>query len=623
MSLTPKYYGKVDAPNTERLIDGVAVATACNRFFKAAYVHLNARQHHDEYVWSASADQMLLAILNAYELLKENLVVHGSYKDFSLLFGQLPSGVGSCAFIRMSEYPYRVLYNGGRYFAICDQPYRILNPSVTLIARSLAHLKYFSCTKSTMYLLLMQFNSYMEEGTQVLGDTCRDPEEDRRLQYYFCARFPELASSSFEEKMTSHSLPRAELRKGELNDWHSMSHVFGWLLENPKAKILDIGGGEGAWAELVTSWFPDVTVTVADSGLPVCVGTDRIFPLGITSFLVLPESFDVVVMNMSLHHIPVSARQIVAALVRLVRADGVLIIRDHRVEDMFAEYAVLRAHEIFDQLIVDAHDCHFQNYRLWKQCEELLKLNAFTKVEPFDRYPLIAFPLGGVLRSDVGWYVRGEKFKYGLLLKWENAFLHNILLCSSKPVLLVEMAAARGFENPLLIANMFVAPWAVLGGGTGDKMCWRYKLPTHILSRVAIDKLSGMKLPVWTHGPMVCEDRKIRAFRVREKIPIQFRDRAHFSEYDVREEISKLLPLGSDELTTRDCTRALWGLAAQGYLQKYNFSDAPGDHSWEWTRKARDIGVTATDSHGMLYDQEPADVVDMVNDPDYIPYPDG
>jgi len=550
---------------------------------------------------SAVVEQIAFTALNGYKTFESATDVIMKNSKLAKTVRNLPKGFLSCIFIRTHEYPYRAVYHCDQFMTVALEP-KSLNPTPQLMQRVAEHRRCFSLTHGEAFRLCSLMSDYEEIGLGEHGISNYTPSQTAELSLvdYFCGNYHELHPLSFMANFHSGTLKRCEKRNSRLAEWNTVAPIFGFMMEHDKVSILDVGGGDGQWAKVVTEWFPHAHVTVADTGLTGCPRYPNVDYLGVKPFLVLGErKFDLIVMNMSLHHMKIRPRILADTFSRLLDHSGLISIRDHEPTYLSEKWRIVAAHRVFEQIHEQAHECEFINFETWAELDSCLDIININPIQSADGFLPGAMPIGGFMCSAVKHYAHNSTNSMSGTLGWERLHLHNNLIASPAGILVSSLAHARAVTVSQM-RSILDAPWIAISGD-GDKALVHYRLVGAKLLPHAIMQLTEIQMPAWQFRPIAEQPGKhLKAICVRSRLPGLMRERSRFSEYEARHELEKTAPIGTARLAPSEITCALYSLMAEGYIQRYRETAQTGDAVWEWLPLASKLGVTAIAPRGPL-----------------------
>jgi len=376
--------------------------------------------------------------------------------------------------------------------------------------------------------------------------------------------------------------------------WSTIAPVFGYLLQNPNAAILDIGGGNGVFAKTVHDFFPQARVISVDPCDYRNRSTWHHRVCKYIPFIIMSGDFDIVFLNMSLHHISWPDGYIATALKRLVGPRGTLVIRDHA-PTQASDYALLyNVHYAFMLAGFDeAHGNPCADYDKAVRVVSLLRHMGLLVAPEIDVSHSRAFPVRGPLKAAI-WrmYARPHGDGVAQFRLHDLAYVANRVAVQLGTYRLASFLAPRDLTYDDFEAAYFPNSVMTVAGEGKDAMLHLNSKPLTILGREVINAVhvtrgrlnrKGRITPYAPHTP--------------EQVMISMiRSMSSFTSAEIVELSVLQFHLGERHtvLPHNEIVRVLHDFLQRDLIM-------PQDENepiirWTWTDKARQSGLAAWDA---------------------------
>ncbi len=284
---------------------------------------------------------------------------------------------------------------------------------------------------------------YFEKAKEKLTedrDLSLDDDTLKSLHAYVCVRGYKGTVSQLKESLLEQIPIPMKVSHDDTHDWHRTSYAAAYLMLHPTARVLDVGGGDGGQALSIHRYFPKATITIVDPGVgmapPVseCGESYKASPIhgnirhvGPAYAEWLGTKYDLVLLNMVVHHVEGSLLEFFFRLKEVLEPGGLIVIRDHNVDSRDVDKFCHWIHKFWE--LSGGPPCGFTSFTSANDLRTIIRGSGLAQFSPGGVYYENFTAVGG----------RGNAYIYMLAHPSfleafsERAALHVVLLLMSHP----------------------------------------------------------------------------------------------------------------------------------------------------------------------------------------------
>jgi len=414
-----------------------------------------------------------------------------------------------------------------------------------------------------------------------------------RYVQYFAPRLEQDPRMLYHAVVEGRARPSRTIHTSPHQEWSTIAPVFGLLIENPGATILDVGGGNGKFAHVLTKWFPQARLAVVDPGYYSAPLPGAVTNYGAIPLECIDATFDVVYANMTLHHVLHPHKALSRALGSHVSPNGTIVIRDHCAH--FTDYPLLLAvHATFSQIGQGDHGEPAADYGVAERVVQSLQHRNFMHAEQVDDFPPGSLPYGGPLSARVWHLTRPTGPVTSAFVLSQYAYLHNVMAFSPDGILSARLARNRGITVAQFHA-LFTPLAASLVTGEGAQAVFSVNY-RRLLSAEPMRLLEAARHHDENVARVRNMPRKIRKLKCETFVVRKFGEVPSFSLRAAQDEALVAVALGEldESYVFKEFVSVAHSLTARGFVEKIATpAGVPlGEAQWKWLPKAISLGVS-------------------------------
>jgi len=266
--------------------------------------------------------------------------------------------------------------------------------------------------------------------------------------------------------LTQGSPIRMETHFDNKRDWHRSVALAPLLVLNPRARILDVGGGDGSQAESILSLYPQCTVHIVDPHVgitPPPEGETRLLNANIIhpgpSYVEWCDGqYDIIHMNMTMHHVREPWSDFFRSIARLLAPGGVVVVRDHDITTPERRGFCQLLHQFWRQAGQHNEMCD-EKYHSHASMRSAAETCGFAMLD----VPGVSYgsflPVGGKVSAYIQYFVHPQYFiKPGIIPVYVAA---HILSHQGNPMLIGEVSTKLNVP-PVTVQHMFDRPYGFI-----------------------------------------------------------------------------------------------------------------------------------------------------------------